>query len=195
VRRTIQVMASDPESSGNFVQHLSETLPKARADAEQLRQVLFNLIRNALQSMGPGVGQGVVEITTRERKTQGESWIEISVRDQGPGIAPGVLKNLFVPFFTTKDRGTGLGLAISRRIIETMGGRIEVDSRPGAGATFTVTLPVAPEREPAIETPKLGRVEPLVPDSLEARADQHADVDVAAGRVAGVAIAVERSLR
>jgi two-component system sensor histidine kinase HydH len=64
------------------------------------------------------------------------------VRDAGPGIAPQVLKNLFVPFFTTKDRGTGLGLAISQRMVEEMGGRIEVVSHLGDGATFTVLLPV-----------------------------------------------------
>jgi signal transduction histidine kinase len=63
------------------------------------------------------------------------------VRDAGPGIAPQVLKNLFVPFFTTKDRGTGLGLAISQRMVEEMGGRIEVMSQLGDGATFTVLLP------------------------------------------------------
>jgi signal transduction histidine kinase len=74
-------------------------------------------------------------------------WVEVSVRDAGPGIAPQVLRNLFVPFFTTKDRGTGLGLAISQRMVEEMGGRIEVASHLGDGATFTVLLPVGESRE------------------------------------------------
>jgi hypothetical protein len=72
----------------------------------------------------------------------GADWVEIAVRDQGPGIAPQVQKNLFVPFFTTKDRGTGLGLAISQRMVAEMGGRIEVASRAGEGSTFAVVLPV-----------------------------------------------------
>ena len=129
---------------------ITDTVPLARADAEQLRQVLLNLIRNAAQAMS---GRGAVQLATRgrEERPAGASakdathWVEISVRDQGPGIAPQVLKNLFVPFFTTKERGTGLGLAISQRVVADMGGRIEVATRPGAGATFTVLLPVSPE--------------------------------------------------
>jgi signal transduction histidine kinase len=129
-------------------------LPAVRADAEQLRQVLINLIRNAVQAMG---GHGTVEVLTRQRSERAPAaigrdavgshtdWVEIAVRDQGPGIAPQVQKNLFVPFFTTKDRGTGLGLAISQRVVEEMGGRIEVVSRPGAGSTFSLVLPAVTE--------------------------------------------------
>jgi two-component system, NtrC family, sensor histidine kinase HydH len=67
--------------------------------------------------------------------------IEVSVRDDGPGMAPQAIKSLFVPFFTTKERGTGLGLAISQRMVEEMGGRIDVASQPGTGSTFSVLLP------------------------------------------------------
>jgi signal transduction histidine kinase len=96
-------------------------------------------------------GQGTVRVRTALHAepssaiaaTPAGEWVEVSVRDSGPGIAPQVLKNLFVPFFTTKDRGTGLGLAISQRMVEEMGGRIEVDSHVGHGATFSVLLPVA----------------------------------------------------
>jgi hypothetical protein len=78
------------------------------------------------------------------------------VRDRGPGIAPHVVKDLFVPFFTTKPKGTGLGLAISRRIVEDMAGLIEVSSQEGQGATFTVLLPVAedPLLAPRFEAPR-----------------------------------------
>jgi two-component system sensor histidine kinase HydH len=148
VKRTLTVLASDRTEECELRTELSESLPLVRADAEQLRQVLMNLVRNAVQAMG---GQGTVQVTTRRRSdTTGlprdaapppTDWVEIAVRDQGPGILPQVQKNLFVPFFTTKDRGTGLGLAISQRVVEEMGGRIEVVSRPGAGSTFSLVLP------------------------------------------------------
>jgi two-component system sensor histidine kinase HydH len=150
VRRTVTVLASDRAEDCEIVTELEGALPLARADAEQLRQVLINLVRNAVQAMG---GQGTVLVRTATHAdppaaigspAAGE-WVEVSVRDAGPGIAPQVLKNLFVPFFTTKDRGTGLGLAISQRVVEEMGGRIEVASHLGDGATFTVLLPVAAE--------------------------------------------------
>ena len=78
----------------------------------------------------------------RERTAMSEG-IELIVRDTGPGIAPKVLANLFVPFFTTKQKGTGLGLAISQRIVQGAGGSIAVASQEGSGTTFTIRLPVA----------------------------------------------------
>src|SRR5690606_14370690 len=106
-------------------------LPTVRGDAEQLRQVLINLIRNAVQAME---GRGKVEISadyglsgrSSQHGESGDRWVEIAVQDSGPGIAPDVRAHLFVPFFTTKQRGSGLGLAISQRIVEEMSGRIEV---------------------------------------------------------------------
>ena len=152
VKRTLTVLASDRTEECELRTDLTDSLPPVRADAEQLRQVLINLIRNAVQAMG---GQGTVQVTTRRRSPTTAiardsalpeaEWIEIAVRDEGPGILPQVQKNLFVPFFTTKDRGTGLGLAISQRVVEEMGGRIEVVSRPGAGSTFSLVLPAVAE--------------------------------------------------
>jgi len=151
VKRTLTVLASDRTEECELRTELTESLPLVRADAEQLRQVLINLIRNAVQAMG---GQGTVQVTTRRRSAATgprdavppqADWVEIAVRDEGPGIAPQVQKHLFVPFFTTKDRGTGLGLAISQRVVEEMGGRIEVVSRPGAGSTFSLVLPAVAE--------------------------------------------------
>jgi signal transduction histidine kinase len=147
VRRTITVLASDRAEECEIVTELSDTLPPVRADAEQLRQVLINLVRNAVQAMG---GRGTVRVRTALHAEPASAitsapageWVEVSVHDSGPGIAPQALKNLFVPFFTTKDRGTGLGLAISQRMVEEMGGRIEVMSHLGDGATFTVLLPL-----------------------------------------------------
>ena len=161
--------ANGPERSGDWeppeiLLELAPDLPHTRGDAEQLRQVFLNLGLNALQAMAqgaaagsgdanpaPGPGpRGRLTISTglRHGGRLGAPMQHIEVRfaDTGPGIDPAVHKNLFIPFFTTKDTGTGLGLPISQRIIENHDGFIEVRPRPlqtGRGATFTVVLPVA----------------------------------------------------
>ncbi len=155
VRRTMQILGPTATSAVELELDLAESLPRVRIDAEQLRQVLMNLVHNGIHAMG---GRGTLTIGTRERRgrligwdTAGlgvaRSWIEIAVTDTGQGISPTILKNLFVPFFTTKARGTGLGLAISQRIVQAAGGVIEVHSREGAGSTFRIVLPAAPEAE------------------------------------------------
>jgi two-component system, NtrC family, sensor histidine kinase HydH len=157
VRGTLKLLASDRAEVSDARTDLDAELPRVRADAEQLRQVLINLIRNAVQAMG---ASGTVYVSTRtrqERQPLGRdptTWVEIAVRDEGPGIAPHVMKNLFVPFVTTKDRGTGLGLAISQRVVAEMGGRIDVTSRTGRGSTFTVLLPAAADAaaEPQVDS-------------------------------------------
>jgi signal transduction histidine kinase len=151
VRRTIQLLASERHEGVTFDVRLADELTAIRADSEQLRQVLINLVRNAVQAMN---GRGTVTITTWQRygwrpgwsgPSAGTDWVEIAVRDDGPGIQPQVLENLFVPFFTTKIKGTGLGLAISQRLIESMGGRILVASQPGQGSTFSIVMPATNE--------------------------------------------------
>ena len=109
------------------------------SDPFQVRQVLINLVTNGLQSVGPG---GLVQLTV----TGDEATAVALVRDNGPGIPPENLERIFEPFFTTKPpgQGTGLGLSVSRGIIEKLGGRIEVESKLGAGAVFKVVLPRRP---------------------------------------------------
>jgi signal transduction histidine kinase len=136
---------------------LGDNLPRARGDAEQLRQVFLNLALNAVQAMPNG---GRLTITTALRKTgrRGASpLLEVRFRDTGPGIPPAVLKNLFIPFFTTKEKGTGLGLPISQRIVENHGGTIEVRSRVGSGSTFTVVLPSYDEESKESTTGRTSR--------------------------------------
>jgi signal transduction histidine kinase len=126
---------------------MAQDLPRVRIDIEHLRQVLINLVQNAVQAMTSG---GHIYVETRNQDSfriggAARRWVQISVRDTGPGIAPGLLANLFVPFVTTKQQGTGLGLAISQRIISEAGGRIEVRSREGFGTTFVILLPAEGE--------------------------------------------------
>jgi len=180
---TLRVLASDRQGC-ELKMELGSDLPYVRADAEQLRQVLMNLVRNAVQAMN---GSGQVSVVTRMRPSRESSWagtpgdmsngwVEIAVIDQGPGIAPQLQKNLFLPFFTTKNKGTGLGLAISQRMVEEMGGRIEVASQPGAGSTFTVVLPAA-SPDLVVSRPSVESPDPSPPAVAEVAA-AHGDLPV-----------------
>ncbi|MGB5694751.1 MAG: ATP-binding protein [Polyangiales bacterium] len=148
VQLTLQLLRPECDSAGVDLHVTMEPdLPKARIDVERLRQVLINLIQNAVQAMTRG-GSIHVEARAQDRFRIGGGpgrWVQISVRDTGPGIPPGLLGNLFVPFVTTKQQGTGLGLAISQRIVSEAGGRIDVRSREGFGTTFLVLLPAEPD--------------------------------------------------
>ena len=144
VRKTIYLI--EKERSGSrveIVMNLLDALPPVRADAQQLRQVFLNLTINAFDAMPQG---GRLQVSTGLRRSTRRgataAFLEIRFRDDGVGIPPPDLRNLFIPFFTTKEKGTGLGLPISQRIIENHGGTIEVRSQPGSGSTFTVLLPV-----------------------------------------------------
>jgi signal transduction histidine kinase len=145
LRKTLQLMAKEEGSNVEIVTAFAERLPPVRADAEQLLQVFLNLSLNALQAMPDGKPGRLLISTGLRRATRrgaAAAFLEIRFRDTGVGIPPTDIKNLFIPFFTTKDKGTGLGLPISQRIIENHGGTIEVRSQPGEGATFTVLLPI-----------------------------------------------------
>ncbi|HEY6475255.1 MAG TPA: ATP-binding protein [Polyangia bacterium] len=139
---------TQPQESGpvEVTTSFAEKMPPVRADAEQLLQVFLNLSLNAVQAIPAGGGPGKVLISTALRRATrrgaAAAFLEVRFRDTGVGIPAGDLKNLFIPFFTTKEKGTGLGLPISQRIIENHGGTIEVRSQPGEGATFTVLLPI-----------------------------------------------------
>jgi two-component system NtrC family sensor kinase len=131
-----------------IVRDLGESLPQVNGDINQLQQVLVNLAINAQQAMAGQRG----ELSVRTRAVGGQVLIEL--QDTGPGISPELQKKIFEPFFTTKPagQGTGLGLSVSYGIIESHGGRIEVRSSLGSGATFVISLPVATaEPAPVVE--------------------------------------------
>jgi signal transduction histidine kinase len=109
----------------------------ARADPEKVRQVLINLIENAVDAMADGTGERRLAITVGN----GAGRVTLRVHDSGPGVAADALPHLFEPFFSLKPNGTGLGLAIARRTVEAHGGRITAES--GDGTTFVVELPPA----------------------------------------------------
>ncbi len=107
-------------------------------DGEKIRQAFLNILINALQATSAG---GRVVITAR--RTDGRA--TISFGDSGAGIPGDVLARMFEPFFTTKADGTGLGLAVTKKIIETHGGTLEVESAPGQGTTVVLSLALLPE--------------------------------------------------
>jgi signal transduction histidine kinase len=106
-------------------------------DPAQLERAMINLLLNAIDAAGAG---GRVWINAVDADRPG-SFIELSIEDDGPGIAPSLLHRVFDPFFTTKDTGTGLGLAIVHRILESNGGSIHAGNREAGGARFTLSLP------------------------------------------------------
>jgi signal transduction histidine kinase len=114
-------------------------LPPVRADAEQLKEVLVNLVVNACEAMAPG-GTICIEERSAPFGTRGKAAV-IRVRDNGPGIPAPLLEKVFQPFFSTKEQGTGLGLSIAQRVIGEHFGSLEVESVDGQGAVFTITLP------------------------------------------------------
>ncbi len=126
-----------------------------RADAAQLRQILWNLTLNACQAMPEGgslclEAEAVAEPTPQEARSsrrneleEKKTWVEITVRDQGVGISPEALDHVFDPFFTTKPEGSGLGLATVHRIVEEHGGSIRLESLVDRGTEIRIWLPLA----------------------------------------------------
>ncbi|HET6846673.1 MAG TPA: ATP-binding protein, partial [Anaerolineales bacterium] len=120
---------------------LGEDLPWIAIDGNQMKQVLLNLLHNALHAM-PGGGQ--LRVVTRLRSKDGRDWIFVEVADNGIGMEPSEIGRIFDPFYTTRAEsgGTGLGLSVTYGIVTDHGGTIEVQSQRGSGSTFAVWLPV-----------------------------------------------------
>jgi len=154
LQRTFKLLAPDIPSGIHLSLDLAPELPAVNCDAEQLKQVFLNLALNAFQAMPLGGTLTVSTQLTRDdlapwRESHARDRVEVRFRDTGPGIPPESRDNVFVPFFTTKEKGTGLGLAISQRIVKAHQGTIGVSSPPGGGAEFVLSFPGLPSEAPA----------------------------------------------
>lgn len=137
--RVIALVGPRAEAAGvHITRAVDEEVPRVRIDPDLLTQALVNLALNGIQAMESGgeLGIGVRHV---------DDEITLSVTDNGHGILPGQLNEIFKPFHTTKHEGTGLGLPITRGIVERHGGRIEVESEPGEGSTFSLVIRVQPQ--------------------------------------------------
>ncbi len=125
---------------------IKDVIPPVEHDPNQINQVLLNLLLNAIQSMDK---PGVIRVSLESD----EDDVLITVADEGKGIPPENLPNIFRPFFTTKGHGTGLGLSLARRMVEAHGGHIDVTSVVGKGTQFRVELPI---KSPAAQSQQAG---------------------------------------
>lgn len=136
--QSVVKLASETANMAKVVLRMEtpESLRPVSVDPEQIRQVLLNLVINAVQAMPSGG-----HITLRAHPNG--DWVGVDVEDEGVGIPPEHLERVFDPFFTTRSNGTGLGLSIAYQIVSQHGGHIAVKKNPQRGMTFSVTLPVA----------------------------------------------------
>ncbi len=123
-----------PPKTVTMTTEAANNLPLVYVDAQQVRQILVNLVTNAYHALHNG---GELRIKARAEPNQ----VQITVSDTGYGMPPETIEKIFEPLFTTKPKGIGLGLALSKNLVEANGGHIEVTSTTGQGSTFTVTLP------------------------------------------------------
>jgi two-component system sensor histidine kinase HydH len=135
LEKTVSLITVDAQSSGVSVILDTDTeIPDVFIDPDRFKQVLLNLLLNAVQAM-PGGG----ELRVSSAWAEGE--VEITIRDSGVGIDPENLGRVFDPYYTTKNNGTGLGLALSLKIVEEHGGQLTIVSEPGEFTEVRLTLP------------------------------------------------------
>ena len=146
LEEALEVLAPEISNRNLLVEkELGKELPLILADRNQIKQAIFNIIRNSMQAMSKN---GILYLRTELIHDR----VLFTFRDTGGGIPPEALQRIFEPYFTTKHEGSGLGLMIVERIIRDHGGLIEVSSEKGRGTTFRVYLPVAERRIRLLES-------------------------------------------
>ena len=141
VEDSLGLLPQASDAGVEIVRELQPDLPPLRLDPNLVHQALLNILVNARQAMPNGGRLTVHSALRRDARGTGDV-VEVRIIDTGVGISAEHLARIFQPFFTTKTQGTGLGLPIAARIVEQHGGGLAVDSEPGCGTTFRMTLPV-----------------------------------------------------
>ncbi len=135
IQETVKILNQEIKNRGILIEtEFEDNTPELSVDRGQIKQALFNVIKNAMEAMSEG---GLLKIQTY---SEGR-FVAVAIQDNGSGIMPDELGSIFEAYQTTKTEGNGLGLMIVQRIIREHGGQIEVDSRPGEGTTFILYLP------------------------------------------------------
>ena len=138
IQKAVSIIAANRLAEKiTIVKELNDSLPKVEVDEQQFMQVILNIALNAIESMPQG---GSLTFCTSNIESEAEGAISITIRDTGSGMSKKEIKDIFKPFFTTKERGVGLGLAICQKIIKEHGGYIRVKSIPTQGTVFVIKL-------------------------------------------------------
>ncbi len=143
IDETLALLAHHDLTGGSLrmVRSLDPGLPLLLVDRNAMKQVLWNILINAVQAM-PEVGTLTIKTAGKTFTNAGQSEVTIAISDTGAGMSPETAKKAFQPFFSTKSKGTGLGLAIVERIVKQHGGRVAVESASDRGTVVTISLPV-----------------------------------------------------
>ena len=144
---TIRLMQDHQEMSSRYqVQTLFLAEPILQLDPHIFQQILWNLLKNALEAMPDG-GELMVRVGLKSAAgsppASDSQYVFIDIQDSGMGIPAELQEKIFEPFFTTKEQGTGLGLSTVYQLLQSSGGRIEVRSEPHCGSTFSLLFPLA----------------------------------------------------
>ncbi|MEO1244988.1 MAG: ATP-binding protein [Pseudomonadota bacterium] len=146
------------DSDVRIALHVDPTMPRLEADIGRIRQILHNLIRNAIEAL-EGSADGEIDVSVSAGEFEGVDVILIRVEDNGPGFDTGAMSQVFDPYVTTKPKGTGLGLAIVKKLVEEHVGSIRAENRKEGGAVISIRLPVDEAAREALIARAPGRVE------------------------------------
>ena len=170
-RKTLQLLSYQFQVHNvTTIVQFDATMPRTMADELQLQQVLVNIMSNAYQAMATHQNGGELTVITSHENAV----ITISIADTGPGIDSEHIQRIFDPFFTTKPSGTGLGMSLSYGLMKAHGGDLTATSSPGAGATFTLTLPIVSQTPLEMNPPPLSEDFTIPPQHILVIDDEQA---------------------